>query len=58
MAAADRTPNPGSDEAREQGCNCPVIDNAHGLGAQGSRGEDAVFWMTSTCPLHGWRTDG
>ena len=56
--AADRTPNPGSDEARERGCNCPVMDNARGLGARGTRGDDAVFWMTSTCPLHGWRTDG
>ena len=24
------TPNPGSREAIEQGCTCPVMDDAHG----------------------------
>jgi len=46
-------PNPGSDEAIAQGCTCPVLDNAHGRGAWGSSGEDAVFWMNADCPLHG-----
>lgn len=45
-------PNPGSVEAREQGCKCPVLDNAHGLGAWGSRGEDAVFFIREGCPVH------
>ena len=47
-------PNPGSDEARELGCRCPVLDNAHGRGAWGTSGDDAVFWTSETCPLHGW----
>ena len=46
-------PNPGSDEARELGCRCPVLDNAHGRGAWGTSGDDAVFWTSETCPLHG-----
>jgi len=46
-------PNPGSDEAIEQGCRCPRLDNAKGRGAWGSEGEDAVFWITPSCPLHG-----
>lgn len=55
----DRTPNPGSDEARAQGCVCPVLDNAHGRGAWGSSGEDAIFVQRGDCPLHGWEpTDG
>ena len=49
-----REPNPGSDEARELGCRCPVLDNAHGRGAWGTSGDDAVFWTSETCPLHGW----
>ena len=40
-------PSPGSDEAIEQGCLCPVLDNAHGKGL--GNGE---FWITSGCPLH------
>jgi len=31
----------------------PVLDNAHGRGAWGSSGDDAVFWISETCPLHG-----
>lgn len=46
----EKTPNPGSDEALEKGCLCPVLDNAHGEG----RGLDgSVFWVASDCPIHG-----
>ena len=45
------TPNPGNDEAIEQGCTCPVLDNAHGRGIMG--GEELGFWITAGCPLHG-----
>ena len=43
-------PNPGSDEARKQGCNCPVLDNDHGIGGSyKSRG-----WIIRLdCKLHG-----
>ena len=43
-------PNPGSPEAVAQGCKCAVIDNAHG---RGYRGQQGVFVMTASCPLHG-----
>ena len=45
-------PNPGSDEALDLGCTCPVLDNGHGRG----RG-DGQFWIMEDCPLHG-RRDG
>ena len=46
-------PYPGSDEAREKGCACPVIDNGHGKGS-GWTDEtgDPLFWISSSCPLH------
>lgn len=39
---------PGSINAIEHGCSCPVLDNGHGAG----RG-DGLFWINSDCPLHG-----
>lgn len=39
-------PNPGSDEALELGCTCPVLDNGHGRGA-------GPFWINEGCPVHG-----
>lgn len=44
-------PNPGSKEAREQGCLCPVIDNEHGRGYLGN-GERFGFVINEDCPLH------
>ena len=48
-------PPPGSDEAMEKGCLCPVYDNAHGAG----RGKDehgrVVYVINEACPLHGRR---
>lgn len=43
-------PNPGSDEAIEKGCTCPVLDNNHGKGVAfaGER-----FWQDFDCPVHG-----
>jgi len=43
--------NPGSEEAQQAGCKCPVIDNHYGEGfiMNGER----VFWMSENCPLHG-----
>lgn len=44
-------PKPGTKEARERGCKCPVIDNYHGLG----RGGDGAKWgwiVNDGCPLH------
>lgn len=39
--------NPGSDEALDNGCLCPVLDNGHG------KKRDGLFWMNADCPLHG-----
>ena len=51
-------PNPGSPEAKAQGCKCPVIDNGHGSGAFiDPDSGDPLFWINSACPLHGVRED-
>lgn len=40
--------NPGSREALEMGCECPVLDNEYG------RGDPAgTFVIALGCPLHG-----
>jgi hypothetical protein len=44
-------PNPGSDDAVQLGCTCPVMDNARGRGIP-FKGEGA-FWINDACPLHG-----
>ena len=46
----DNKPNPGSDEALDQGCRCPVIDNGHG---NEKLGKTRGFWINAECPLHG-----
>jgi len=45
--------NPGSDEALDAGCLCPVLDNGHGRGYYGQKG---VFVYNLSCPLHGTPT--
>ena len=48
-------PNPGSREARDAGCICPVWDNAHGRGYMGGVKDDdgnVVFVRVVGCPLH------
>jgi len=45
-------PNPGSEEAVEQGCLCARLDNNFGAGAYHSMG-GALFWIDAGCPLHG-----
>jgi hypothetical protein len=44
-------PNPGSNEALDQGCTCPVIDNQNGKGSYKSEG----FIINGDCPIHGFR---
>lgn len=45
--------NPGSPEAVEIGCRCPVLDNGHGQGSgyKDSNG-DPAFWINEECPIH------
>lgn len=42
-------PNPGTDEALQQGCTCPVLDNSHGRGYMGQEG---VFVYSVGCTVH------
>lgn len=47
-----KPPNPGSKEALDMGCLCPVMDNHAGEGfRQGDAGP--MFWVAGDCPLHG-----
>lgn len=43
-------PNPGSPEAVERGCTCPVIDNHYGEGTPHRDGPR--FWINWKCDLH------
>lgn len=42
-------PNPGSQEAWDAGCNCPILDNSYGRGYMGQEG---VFVYTVGCKVH------
>ena len=53
-AGGKRAPNPGSPEAVEAGCLCPVIDNHYGAGMPYPSGP--AFWINSECPLHNKRS--
>lgn len=51
-----KSPFPGSDEAIEQGCKCPVMDNFKGKGIPITTEEgelQVAYWMVADCPLHG-----
>lgn len=43
------TPNPGSDEARDEGCLCAVLDNNHG---RFPPFDPDGWWITIGCPVH------
>lgn len=45
------TINPGTQEAIEKGCTCPVVDNHYGKGAPCAEGDGPHFWYTQGCPL-------
>lgn len=55
----NKTPNPGSNEALDLGCTCPVLDNHHGRGC-GIKDLDGnvMFWYTNGCPVHRPKTHG
>lgn len=43
---------PGSPEAQQAGCTCPVIDNANGSGVP--LGDSTVgYWINGDCLIHG-----
>lgn len=45
-------PNPGSDEARELGCKCPVMDNNRGKFPPFEFDGEAAWYMVEGCPVH------
>ncbi len=45
--------NPGSREALDRGCKCPVLDNNHGAGIGKDPDGETMFWINDECPLHG-----
>lgn len=49
METKSLPPSPGSPAARDLGCRCPVLDNAHGAGYMGQPG---VFVFNCGCPVH------
>lgn len=40
-------PKPGSADAIDLGCSCPIMDNGRGRGRP-----DGTFWISGDCPLH------
>jgi len=52
---------PGSKEAREKGCSCPVADNEDMRGVKNANG-DPMFVISGACSLHrhifeGWNRE-
>lgn len=45
---SQKQPNPGSQEAIDRGCSCPVMDNSYGRGYLGSD----TFVYNMECSLH------
>ncbi|RYX78534.1 hypothetical protein EON76_05240 [bacterium] len=48
-------PNPGSSQAREGGCKCPILDNGHGRGYMGGvkdKNGDTMFVINEDCMMH------
>lgn len=50
-------PNPGSDEALDQGCTCPVMDNGHGRGYYTDPDGVIQFVISCDCPIHGLKEE-
>ena len=46
----NKPPPPGSNEAIELGCKCPVLDNANGKGIV-INGE-VMYWYSQDCNIH------
>ena len=43
-------PHPGTNEAIEAGCLCPILDNRHGRGH--FMAPDGVYGYNEGCPIH------
>jgi len=44
---------PGTQEALDAGCLCPVLDNSHGKGYMGLGEERGLYVYNGECPIHG-----
>jgi hypothetical protein len=49
----ENQPNPGSPQAVDKGCKCPVMDNGNGKGIGPLKDGTMMFWRALDCPLHG-----
>ena len=47
----NKPPPPGSNEAIELGCRCPVMDNRYGAGAY-IKDNEPIFWYSLDCNIH------
>ena len=56
MEDKNKIPPPGSQEAIDQGCKCPVLDNGHGRGAY-IKDDEWIFWYSTDCDLHSQQAD-
>jgi hypothetical protein len=50
----EEKPNPGTEEAIQQGCTCPVMDNHYGQGRPNGQG-GVEFWYNENCLIHGFK---
>ena len=51
--SSSMTPPPGSPEATEHGCTCPVFDNCKGRGCGLTDKEgELLYYINEKCPLH------
>ncbi len=52
--ATTHRPNPGSNEAINQGCRCAVLDNNHGKFPPfpATKDDPEGWWISVNCPLH------
>lgn len=44
---------PGSRDAIDAGCSCPIVNNCYGKGAYFKGDGNPVFWYNEKCPIHG-----
>ena len=56
--AIDDVPNPGSDQARQLGCVCAVLDNSYGrYPDMGYNDDGSANWsIRMDCPIHARQT--
>jgi len=46
-----------NDEALDQGCTCPVMDNGHGRGYYTDPDGVIQFVISCDCPIHGLKEE-